>query len=306
MQQLFITDLDHTFLHSSQSVSPFSKEVWNRVAQNRLLSVATARSFNKTQEFLAGMHLKAPLILLDGAMVVTSEKKLIDIQTLSKELTDAVIYEGKKFDIQPFIISLNDHATLSETFALPPVMNHFQSYLIDKSYAHDPRVKYKDKIEGAKDTLKVVYMGDETILRPLSEHLERIFAEEIEIKLAPENYMNCYFLTILHPLGDKANALNKVCEYLDIPLAKTTVFGDGLNDKEMFKIAGTSVAVSNALDELKEEASIILQHSNDEDAVATKVAAAIDALMNSAATATLGVVTVTPVGPATTTTVLDV
>ena len=36
----------------------------------------------------------------------------------------------------------------------------------------------------------------------------------------------------------------------------------------MFEKAGTAIAVSNALDEVKEKADIVLPHSNDEDAVA--------------------------------------
>lgn len=268
MKELFITDLDHTFLHSSQKVSQFSREIWNATAQTKLLSVATARSYNKTQEFLHGMHLNAPLILMDGAMVVTTDKQLIDLKTLSQTVADAIIQEGKAFGIEPFVISLNDRRTLGETFALPPVMNAYQSYLIQKSYQHDPRIVHTSQIRGADDTLKLVYMGEEAILRPLSEHLIEVFGETIEVKLAPENYMNCYFLTLLHPLGDKANALSRVCEYLDIPLAHTTVFGDGLNDRAMFKIAGRSIAVRNALDEVKAAASLVLPHSNDEDAVA--------------------------------------
>ena len=268
MNELFVTDLDHTFLRSSQQVSSFSKQIWNEVAQNSFISVATARSYSKTKKFLTGMHLNAPLILMDGAMVVTDKKELIDLKTLNKTITDAIIFEGKKFGIEPFIISLNDRNRLSETFALPPLMNSFQSHLINTSYINDPRIVYQSKSRGANDTLKVVYMGKEEILRPLSEHLLKTFKETLEIKLAPENYMKCYFLTILHPLGDKANALKVVCDYLNIPLSRTTVFGDGLNDKAMFKIAGTSFAVSNALDELKAEASYVLPHSNDEDAVA--------------------------------------
>ena len=268
MSKLFITDLDHTFLHSNQKVTQFSRDIWNKIAEQTLLSVATARSFSKTQEFLHGMNLKAPLILLDGAMVVTTEKRVIDLKTLSKKVTDEVIEEGKKFSIEPFVIYLNDIKTLSETFALPPIMNSYQSYLIDKSYSHDPRVVYKNRIRGTEDTLKIVYMAEERTLRPLSEHFQKIFKDEIEIKLSPENYMGCWFLTILHPLGDKAHALYKVSEYLNITLSDTTVFGDSINDIGMFKIAGTSVAVSNALDEVKREASIILPHSNDEDAVA--------------------------------------
>ena len=268
MQKLYITDLDHTFLHSSQTVSEFSKEVWNRKANHALLSVATARSFSKTHEFLDGLMLKAPLILLDGAMVATTEKKLLDIQTLSAELSDSIIQESHSFGIQPFVISLNDHQSLEESFAIPPLMNDFQSFLIGNNYANDNRLIFTKKIRGAEDTLKIVYMGEEKLLRPLSEHLKKVFGKAIEVKLSPENYMQCYFLTILHPLGDKAHALNIVHEYLDYSLENTTVFGDSLNDIKMFKLAGTAVAVSNALDEVKEVADIVLTQSNDEHAVA--------------------------------------
>ncbi len=270
MQQLFITDLDHTFLHSSQKVTPYSKKVWNKKAKETPLSIATARSFNKTEEFFKGMRLNTPLILLDGAMVVTPEKKLIEIKTLKKDIVNLIINEGRKFQIEPFIIALKDHRTLEESFLLPPIinMNSYQDTLIKKSYSKDKRVKFCKKIEGVNDTLKVVYIGEESILRPLSIQIKELLKNEIEVKLAPEKYMGCYFLTLLHPLADKAHALKKVNEYLDISLKNTTVFGDSLNDIEMFKIAGTSVAVSNALDEVKKEASIILPHSNDEDGVA--------------------------------------
>jgi len=268
VKQLYVTDLDHTFLHSNQTISPFSKEIWNEKAENSFLTVATARGFNKSQEFLKGLKLDVPLILLDGAMIVDSNKRLIDVKVLGKEISDAIINEGEKFNLSPFVISLDDHKTLAETFALPPSMGHFQSSLIEKSYSRDPRIKYMKKIEGAKETLKIVYMDEEERLRPLYEQLKKVFGETLEIKLSPENYMNCYFLTILHPLGDKANGLKIICDYLDIPFKSTTVFGDGLNDIEMFKLAGTSVAVSNALDSVKQQASIISSFSNDEDAVA--------------------------------------
>ncbi|HIP51296.1 MAG TPA: haloacid dehalogenase, partial [Campylobacterales bacterium] len=147
-------------------------------------------------------------------------------------------------------------------------LNYYQERLIKESYTLDKRLSYVKNIRGAKDTLKLVYMGEEKILRPLSEHLSKIFKNNIEIKLAPENYMKCYFLTILHPLSDKAHALTKVHEYLNIEATNTTVFGDGLNDIGMFKLAGTAVAVNNALNSVKSEADIILNESNDEDAVA--------------------------------------
>ena len=268
MQKLYITDLDHTFLQSTQRVSDFSKKIWNQKADHALLSIATARSFSKSYEFLKGLSLKVPLILLDGAMVATSDKKLIDVKTLSKELSCAIIDESNSFEIEPFVISLNDHQSLEETFAIPPLLNNYQSYLIEHNYATDKRLSFHKKIEGADDTLKIVYMGEENQLRPLAEHLKKVFGDSIEVKLAPENYMNCYFLTILHPLGDKAHALNSVHEYLNRYTEDTTVFGDSLNDIGMFRLAGTSIAVNNALNEVKEIADIVLKETNDEDGVA--------------------------------------
>jgi len=268
MKKLYITDLDHTFLHSSQKVTEYSKKIWNQKSNLALLSVATARSFSKTHQFLNGLTLNTPLILLDGAMVATTEKKLLNIQTLDKNLSEEIIQESLSFGIYPFVISLNCHKTLNETFAIPPILNNYQDYLITHNYADDNRLSFEKRIHGADDTLKIVYMGDEKILRPLSKHLKNIFHDSIEVKLAPENYMKCHFLTILHPLGDKAHALKIVHEYLDRTTDDTTVFGDGLNDIQMFRLAGTAVAVNNALDVVKEEADIVLNETNDEDAVA--------------------------------------
>ena len=268
MQKLFITDLDHTFLHSNQSVTQFSKDVWNEKADHAMLSIATARSFAKANDFLKDLKLNFPLITLDGAMVANREKKLIDLNVLDKDIGDAIIEESKKFDIFPYVIALNDHKSLDETFDIPSQLNYYQERLIKESYTLDKRLAYVKEIRGVKDTLKLVYMGEEKVLRPLATHLSKIFSNSIEIKLAPENYMNCYFLTILHPLSDKAHALTKVHEYLNLDAKDTTVFGDGLNDIGMFQLAGTAVAVNNALSSVKAEADIVLNETNDEDAVA--------------------------------------
>ena len=264
---IYITDLDHTFLRTDQSVSAFSEKVWNEKAKHSILSVATARSFQKSRDFLSKLHLSAPMILLDGSMIVTPEKKLIDIKTLNKELGDAVIEEGKRFDIYPFIITLNDVKTLDESFLFPTSLNMHQHGVLE-NYRNDPRMVQCENIRAKELNLKLVYFGDFKTLKPLTEHLSKTFGNVLEYKLSPEKYSDGWFLTVLHPEGDKAHALNKVMEYLGRETKDVTVFGDSVNDIGMFKLAGTSVAVSNALDEVKEVASIVLPDSNDEDGVA--------------------------------------
>lgn len=264
---VFLTDLDHTFLRSDQSVSAFSQEVWNAVAPHTTLSVATARSFSKSRDFLQKLHLNAPMILLDGSMVVTPEKKLIDLKTIDKATGDALIAEGIAFDdIHPFVIGLTDRE-LNEAFRYPTTQTPMQRHVLE-NYRGDPRMEQHRDIKAMPETLKIVYMAEEARLRPLTEHLERIFGDALEFKLSPEKYTGGYFLTILHPLGDKAHAMQKAAEYLKRDTADFTVFGDNLNDLGMFELAGTACAVQNAIDEVKTLADIILPHTNDEDAVA--------------------------------------
>lgn len=264
---VFLTDLDHTFLRSDQSISPFSRDVWNRVAPNSPLSVATARSFAKSHVFLDTLHLRAPMILLDGAMIVMPDKTLIDIKTIGKAIGDELIEAGRKFDgIEPFVIGLKDH-DLNEAFRYPTHKTPMQQQVLD-TYHGDTRLEEHAQMRAMDETLKIVYMAEEKRLRPLTEHLKKIFGDALEFKLSPEKYTGGYFLTVLHPIGDKAHGMMRVAEYLQRDTNDFTVFGDSLNDLGMFELAGTACAVANALDEVKAAADIVLPHTNDEDAVA--------------------------------------
>lgn len=263
---IYITDLDHTFLRSDLSISGYSQEVWNRKSKESILSVATARSYSKTHEFLGKLHLKAPMILLDGSMIVTPEKKMISLKLINKKMGDAIIDEGSGFGIYPFVITLLD-MDLNEGFLYPVKRNRYQALVLE-NYKGDPRMRECADIKAMDMNLKLVYFGDYQTLEPLSLHLQKIFGSELEYKLSPENYSNSYFLTILHPEADKSHALQIVCDYLGREVDDVTVFGDSLNDIGMFSLAGHAVAVANALEEVKAVADRVLPHTNDEDAVA--------------------------------------
>ncbi len=267
MNKIYITDLDHTFLRSDLSVSDFSKKIWNAKAKESTLSVATARSFYAAMKMLPGLTLNAPMILLDGTLIATAERKIIDAKFLDTAAANDLIAEAIRFDnIHPFVIGLkNDN--LDESFDFPLTQTPTQSKVL-LNYRDDARLVEFEKIVAKEQTFKVVYMADKERLVALTAHLQSIYGDTFHFKLSPENYTGDYFLTIVHPLGDKAHALQKVCDYLGRPLDDVTVFGDSINDIGMFKLAGMSAAVANALDETKAVAKTVLPHSNDEDAVA--------------------------------------
>lgn len=266
MKKIYITDLDHTFLRSDLTISDYTKKIWNSYATHSIMSVATARTYKKTMQFLEGIELNAPMILLDGALIATREKSIIDTKFIAQDDADAIINEGAKLGIYPFVITLAD-AQLNELFLHSNKLNAIQEQVL-KRYSKDDNLTPQHNLRAMRNNFKIVYMGEESQLRELDKNVRALFGESFQYILAPEAYMNCYFLTILHKDADKAHGIRSVSEYLGFDLAKLTVFGDNYNDLGMFALAANAVAVANAQEGVKREATITLNESNNEDGVA--------------------------------------
>ena len=270
MKNIYITDLDHTFLRTDLSLSDYTKKIWNSYANDAVLSVATARTYKKTVQFLEGIVVNAPMILLDGSLIATIDKKIIDTKFINKDIADEIIDEGAKLGIYPFILSLADK-NLNEAFLYSSILNVYQKEVLTH-YAKDDNLQEQKHIKAMQDNFKIVYMGDETLLRELASNLKVIYGENLKFILAPEAYVGCYFLTILHKNADKSHGIKSVSEAVGFDLNKLTVFGDNFNDIGMFELANISVAVANAQEGVKLRADIVLEHTNNEDGVAKYLA----------------------------------
>jgi len=276
MKNIYITDLDHTFLRSDLTISDYTKKIWNSYAPHSIMSIATARSYKKTIQFLEGVDINAPMILLDGALIASQEAEIIDTKALSQDMTNAIINEGAKFKIFPFVITLEGGEGIDEGFLYSTSLTPIQERILER-YSDDDNLQAQQHLAGTEHNLKVVYMGEEQQLRDLYARLRELFGDELKYILAPEAYMGCYFLTLLHKDADKSHGIKSISEYLGFDLKKLTVFGDNFNDIGMFDLAGVAVAMQNAQEGVKQKAHLTLPHTNDEDGVARYLEALFNA-----------------------------
>jgi hydroxymethylpyrimidine pyrophosphatase-like HAD family hydrolase len=73
----------------------------------------------------------------------------------------------------------------------------------------------------------------------------------------------------LQPAGtSKGSGLRHLLDRLGLEPEECMVFGDWHNDLHMFEVGGVSVAMANAVDEVKAAAQIVLDRTCDEDGVA--------------------------------------
>ena len=109
-------------------------------------------------------------------------------------------------------------------------------------------------VQDVSKVMGVDYVGNITEARI---DLDGIFNEEIDVTISKP-----FFLEFMAKDVSKGNAIKALCKRLQISLEEVIVFGDSLNDKSMFEVAGYSIAMGNASDELKNLADKVTLDNN--------------------------------------------
>jgi Cof subfamily protein (haloacid dehalogenase superfamily) len=76
-----------------------------------------------------------------------------------------------------------------------------------------------------------------------------------------------YYLDVTPQIATKGYAVGRIASFLDIPLIQVAVIGDAANDMPMFAVAGMTIAMGNAIDDLKRMANFTTE-SNENDGFA--------------------------------------
>jgi hydroxymethylpyrimidine pyrophosphatase-like HAD family hydrolase len=69
---------------------------------------------------------------------------------------------------------------------------------------------------------------------------------------------------VTHPLANKGTVVETLSKLLNIPSAQIATMGDMPNDVLMFRKSGFSIAMGNASDEVKAQASAVTDSNENE------------------------------------------
>ena len=73
-----------------------------------------------------------------------------------------------------------------------------------------------------------------------------------------------YYLDVTHPQANKGAVVTTLSKLLNIPASEIATIGDMPNDVLMFRKSGFSIAMGNASDEVKAQASAVTDSNEDE------------------------------------------
>ena len=81
---------------------------------------------------------------------------------------------------------------------------------------------------------------------------------------ATANRSQPYYLDVTNKDANKGAVLEYLSRHLDVPAERIAAIGDQPNDVLMFKRSGFSIAMGNASDEVKAQATVVTDSYNDE------------------------------------------
>jgi Cof subfamily protein (haloacid dehalogenase superfamily) len=261
---LYVSDLDGTLMKNDETLSPETVQMINELVEKGLdFTFATARSIESARTITGGLQLKLPVITRNGCVLADN--------ATGKHLEKALFTKAEVDLIKEFLPELPKYGFVSCFLG-----EEMHRLYVDGE--HSPELQgYLDYYE-SNPTVRPVSTNEElfcgepgyvTLIGP-KEEIGALYEcvkayEGWETLFQKDTYREEYWLEICPRNCTKSKTIQKLKERYGYD--RLVVFGDGLNDIPMFKIADEAYAVGNALPELKQYATGILG-SNEENAVA--------------------------------------
>lgn len=258
MKTLYVTDLDGTLMRDDKIISNKSVSILNRlIARDISITYATARSIRSSSEITKNISFKLPVIIRNGTIIADPQsKKEIEISMFGEELHHI---KQALADIRiPGFVTAYSGSNEVKLYLAERMNEGFQVYL--ENHSQDKRihrVDSEDKLYEGK-TCYFTFIAPKNELQPLYERVKNI--EGINCIFQQDKYRPEYWLELCSGNATKAKAIQRVKQLCGCQ--RVVVFGDSANDIPMFHIADEAYATKNAIDELKEIATGIIEDNN--------------------------------------------
>ena len=267
MKTLYISDMDGTLLQSDGTLSEYSKEKLNEFYKKGIpFSIATARSMVSAMPILDGVHFAAPIVLMNGVFVYDTEtKKAVKYHEIEHSVLQKVLDYFYEKNLHPFMFLYSDDYKLSIKYTEfdNDGMKEFYDMRVDMLDGRFTQTDDLTNIENGQHPVYVNYYALPEFLDDIVEKLKSI--PEIDFAYYKDSYSEDWLIEIYSHTASKANGAKEVAEIIGADTI--TAFGDNLNDIIMLKGADTSVAVENAVPQVKEIADVIIENNNDNSVV---------------------------------------
>lgn len=274
--KLIALDLDGTTLNSKKEISEENlRAIKKAQQQGHIVMLLSGRSPKSINAQLAKYGLDCPVGGSNGTALF-ADGKLLELTSLNLSQIQKIALEVEK-EFVPYNITTNKGSFAPRNWGerLEKVLSsgrvpteyfkneHYKMFTTHPSeYGHAFFDQVEEVINNKEFSIqKCLILG----LDPEQKKRLQLYLESIEeTNVSSSSPFN---LEVTHFNGHKGNGLTVMARHLNIPLEDTVAIGDEKNDIPMFNVAGLSIAMGNAEEEVKKHSDIVTL-TNDENGVA--------------------------------------
>ncbi|MEZ5492882.1 MAG: HAD family hydrolase [Gammaproteobacteria bacterium] len=263
--RLVVFDMDGTLLNARSEVSAFTAETLVLMrAAGIPYTVATGRTLQAARGPIERHRFALPHILKNGAMIWCPERQDYSHRhLLTQQEVWHVMAAMTLQEITPFVFTLETdgrHAVYHGTLKNEAEGNLAQLFEDERHLPVEP-------LRNMPDTAHVIALSGMGPAGAVQSVIDLIADEEDLVAYTGTaiQEQNLRWMDIHHSRGSKGSGITTLRD--EFGYDEIIVFGDGENDLSMFAVATESYATANAHADLKEQATDVIGH-HDEDGVA--------------------------------------
>lgn len=257
--KLIAVDLDGTLLNSKHKMSDRNKTaIKTAIEKGVQVVIATGKTRSSAVGLLEELGIKSPGVFAQGLIIYNGDGSVRNRIVMDKNILRQIITfaEDRGFGVLAY------SGDRIFTRRIDEIAEKIAEY-------GEPLAESVGALQNILDNTeinKVILYGQESKIPALRWQLSKQLDGQIHLTRSAVQGI----IEVLPANSSKGKAVMRVMKDLNIPPENTMAIGDGENDIEMLQAVGTSVAMGNAIQKLKDIASQVVG-SNDEDGVAQAI-----------------------------------
>ena len=252
---LVVSDVDGTLLDPEKNLSPGAPAAVRRLRQAGIrFTIASARPPRLTRPLLRDLHVSEPSACFNGALLIDPDCNVLHQLPMAPSDAQTVADHIRKSPLDLWVYTGMDWYVSNPS---GPHVQHQEELMRRKAtplHTYDMSQFHVLKLVGVSD--------DYDAVKRAQSELDALSCVAISATRSSD-----YYLDVTHADANKGMVVLTLSKMLNIPTEQIATIGDMPTDVLMFRKSGVSIAMGNATDEVKAQATYVTK-SNTEDGFA--------------------------------------
>lgn len=250
-----LADVDGTLVTNEKVLTPRAIRAIEVLHERGIaFAVTSGRPPRGMRMLVHPLELQSPIAAFNGGVMVQPDMTIMDERSLPPDIAAAVIDTLRAVGLYVWIYCGADW------YVTDPNAPHAQREASTVQFeptvvpSYDPLLEHVVKIVGVSDDHDAVARGEASVQEEFGTHVSAARSRP-------------HYLDVTHQNANKGVVIERLSRHYNIPLDEIATLGDEVNDLLMFRHSGLSIAMGNATEEVRRQATCVTL-SNEEDGFA--------------------------------------